>query len=285
MAKSHMTMKDLKHDALQDAGRSAFDYLRDHGAKMLAILGAVILVVLVVRVALGISQSRRAEATELINQARNAYGRAVYIQEPTERDRALETAVQDCMNVRMRFASSEAARRSYLLEGNCEMLRGNFRKALEAYEQFESRVDSHLEKAEARLAMGHAWENMYFQDRDKQDLLDSARKAYEQASQAPAGAVRRFVNWEAMLALARVHRIQGDLGKAADIYREVAEQRPYFEGEASDEADEEGRAADAAQLRESVREALAMMSFEKEAERRLEEVEARMPDEPAAAAN
>jgi len=280
MAKTHMTMKELKHDAVQDAGRSVFDYIQENSTRILTVVAGIVLVIAVVQIGMGLSARRARAASELMVKARGLYGNAIYAAEAVERDRILETAVQECMNVRVKYPSSEAARRSYLLEGNCQILRGDHEKALQAFQQFMGKARSSEERAAGHLAIGYASENLYFANRDHQDKRDAARQAYEAAAQAGPGGERSYVGWEAMLALARLHRLNGDLEKSAAIYREIAAARPYHATQAKRpdalQEFEGGRAAQSAQLRENVREVLSLASFQKTAENALEEVEAQM---------
>jgi len=279
MARTHLTRKELREDALQEAGRSAFEYFSHHRHQIittvLAILAGMALI-------FGISNylsRQKADAQQRLFDARNLYQDAAMKTDPAQRDSLLDDTIQECQALVDDHSSSPIGLEALYTKGNAQYMKGEYDTAIETFESYIQKSPTPSDKTKGRVAIAYAIENKTFDQNLGNEGLDQAREAYAKAGKhAP---VESYLKYQAMLGEGRVLTQMGRLDEAEKVYQAVEKARPFHEDEEiQNDWNLAGwgamsRMEKAETIRRMLIASKANASFENLAKEKLEEIEAR----------
>jgi hypothetical protein len=275
MARGHINRKELKEDEIQEVGIEFMEYLRTNWVRIAIWIGVIVLVWIVSQGVMGLNRASHAKAATLLSDAQGLTVQIAAMDEGDERKQMIDTVLSGCDTLHKEYASSPQSVEAIYLEGNCAFFTNEFEKALSKYDEYLKAVRTPAGKAKANLARGYAYESQYFLAPDKKELLDSAIGAYTKAQECTSDAkgAADYLKYDAMLALARLNEMKGDIAQATAIYEQVKKDRPYYEKNAA--ADEFMKGTDEqSQIRKAIRQQLAGWSFENAALSNLDKVKA-----------
>jgi len=281
---AHITRKEMKEDAFQEAGVSVYDYLSSHFHQILTVILVVVAILLAVVAFRKYSLSRTFADNAELYAAQKQCEDALQVTDATKRKDTLNAAVEACDRLYKDRPSSVAGHEALFVKGNCYSLNRDYVEALQAYEKFiqESRTDE--QKAKAKIAIGDTLCNQAFDSGDK-SLLENAKQAYAEAGKLgmlPNGK-GSYLHYQALMGTAQVQTRMGDLAGAKTVYEGIIKDRPFLDEKLTTATLENmsgwekmSRADKTVLLRKTLIESKMFGSFQKTAEQRLEEVEARM---------
>ena len=282
MAK-HVTLKELKQDAVLETGERILEYLDLHRTKILTIVLVVAALVLAARVSVSLASRRAERVSGELNKVYGQYQQTLLATEADERAEAFATLIGQCDDLIAGHASSFAGREALYIKSVCYRLQEDDEKAAAAIEEYLGRAKNKQEQAKGQLALAGIREDQFFRDRENKNLAEQAKTAYEQARQLAAekpAAGPTALAAEAMMGLARLHEQLGELDKAKELYKKLVETRAFDEDkEAQDDEEEDqpgqpSRETQAKMFRESMKRTLRQFAYKQTAEERLERLEA-----------
>ena len=281
MAKGHITRKELRKDAVQDAGRSLLAYLGAHSNQILAGALAVVVLVLGVRVGFAIAKGRRENAARMLVRARQQVITAEVTTDPAQRAELLDSAIRRCDELRSKYPSLDAGIEAFYVKGDSYFQRREFDQAISLYQNYVAQARGANDKAKGYVAIAFAYENRYFLAPTNKDLLNQAMDYYERAQKqaTSSNGKRSYLAYQALMELARLYRLKGETNKAVDTYKTIVKERPFYEAEeaketgkkaAKETSEETGRDEQVKAIRKEIREAQGRFSFESGARTALE---------------
>lgn len=283
----HISRKELRHDAVQDAGRSFLEYLEDHRNRIITGLLVVLVVIVAVRGFTAWQRGRRNEVSTLLSDALRMYNQAGQTPDPVERDNLLNAAIDRCDTLQAEFGPSANVRDSIYIEASAYLLQDNYDRAIETFQEL---VESKAPDTQARghLGMGYVYENRAFAEPSNPEWLEQARTHYEKARELaePVEGGMSYRAADAAVALARIRMQQGDLEGAAELYRTVADKRAVadVDTEAPDIAEEDttlgelSREGQITLMRREMHRVLTQFRYARTAQLRLDQIEPQIAD-------
>jgi tetratricopeptide (TPR) repeat protein len=283
---AHITRKELKEDAIQEAGVNAYDYMSSHLHQVLIGILVVLAILLAVIAAQKYSQSHTYADNAELYAAQQQYANAVNETDATKRKEDIAAAIEACDLLNKKRPNSPAGHEALLVKGNCYCLSRDYENALRTFEEYVQKSRDDEQKAKGKVAIGDTLSNQAFDAGDKgAPILEKAKQAYAEAEKLgvlPTGK-KSYLHYQAAMGSARVLTQAGDLAGAKQIYETVIKERPFYDEKLTSSTLEDmgawakaDRSAKAILLRKSLLESRAASGFEKTAERRLEEVNARL---------
>lgn len=285
MAKrSHLTRKEMKEDAIQEAGKSLLEFFSEHYHKILTLTLAVVALVLLAVAARGFLRRGAERANADLYSFQAEYGRALSVGDEQTRANMLNAVIESATTFHAKFAGKPAGREALLVKGNSEFAKRDYPAAQKTFEQFVSEAPGNEEKAQGYLGVGDTLANQAFYDNRNRDLLEKAKAAYEQAEKMailPDGK-GSYVSGEAAMGKARAMLMLGELDDARKVYEKIIQERRFYDepvqeitGKDVANWQELSRTERTRLVRQDTMKRKSFSSFQDQAERRLEEMKGR----------
>ncbi|HUT23826.1 MAG TPA: hypothetical protein VM492_05745 [Sumerlaeia bacterium] len=285
MRTGHVTRKELKTDEVAEAGRSLFEFLHDHRTRILMVAGVILAALVLFRLASGFAVGRRLDAATEVSRVREILLEATRGEEPGDRERISNSVIARCDDIIASYGSTDAALEALYIKGSAYQLLRELDEAESVFKAYLEKAQRSEDRAKGQTALGYVYEDRYFRDRGNQDWSRQAKEAYQKARELGTDLDGRlsYQACYAMMSLARLHTAMEEFDQAAEIYREIVEKRPFYGKDYQAPPDVEtldlaGKSRDEQVkiVHGNLREALAQLSFEREAKARLEEIEPRL---------
>ena len=280
MAKGHITRKELKHDAIHDAGQSMLEFFEYHRTRITTVALSVLALILVIVVSSRIVKSNRLAASQGLSNLQKQYMRVQMVGEAETRKEMLDPLVKACESFALANSGSYFGSEALYIKGNCLFVREEYEKAKAAYREYLDAAKSGEDKAKGNIALGYVYENQFFGDRDNKDLLDKALAAYEAGKNQAGGAsgVGNYYAAEAAVNIARLHEQTGNYTEAKALYEKIVAGRAFDDEETTEEEDDNAQLSQqesrAKMFRDNLKASTRQFTFKEIAERRLKFIEA-----------
>ncbi len=225
MPRVKVTKKELKQDELRTFGMNVYDYTKKHQNSLIAILAALVVILIGLKLYSYHRQTAAREANLLFTQATNNFQAGIFAEKFEDRIKKLNVCIEDCKRLINDYSSSPLALDALYLEASAAFFKSNtasdYDEAISLFNKFIDRARTPLEKAIGNVGLGYSYENKYFLSENLQ-LLPQAMRAYEQAI---ALGKDTAVGAEATLCKARLLELQRKDDQAAELYEKVKEER------------------------------------------------------------
>jgi tetratricopeptide (TPR) repeat protein len=283
---AHITRKEMKEDAIQEAGVNVYDYLSSHFHQILTMILVVLAILLAIVAVRKYSLSRTYTDNAELYAAQQQYENGLSETDAVKRKENLNAAIDACDLLYKKRPNSRAGHEALFVKGNIHCLNRNYAEALQAYETYERESSTDEQKAKGKIAIGDMLSNQAFDSggNDK-PLLEKAQQVYAEAEKLGIlpDNKKSYLHYQALMGTGRVLTQAGDLAGAKKVYERVVQERPFFDEKLTTltladmgEWEKTSRGDKAKLLRKNLMEAKAIGSFQKTAERHLEEIDARM---------
>lgn len=233
MAKQHhMSRKELREDAIQDAGVSFLHWAKENYHRVLTPALAVILLVVIALAVRSYVSGKSVKASALVFEAQDKVRVALTLTDATQRSESLDAAVVLFEKAAEDFAGTSVATEALYLKGNALALNQDFEGAVTSYRAFMKEAAEPEAAARALVGIGFALENEAFLNpAEEEDLLSEAAGFYNRAVEAASRDREKplFQAMQAKVGLARLAEHSGDLEGAIALYEEIAEERVYMD--------------------------------------------------------
>ncbi len=289
MSKGHVSLKELKQDAVHDAMEKATDFWDLYGTKITTAVLAVLVVLLIGVWWNRIADARDAAASKMYAELCRKYQQACIATTVEDRDKTADAAINLAKDLMESHGSSKAGIEALYVRGNVQSLKGSYPGAIDDYNAYLQKVSDPLDKAKAHVGMGVAYENQLFDAPTNKELLEKGKEAFSKAQkEGTVGEVATAYARQAMMGLGRLNEQSGEYAAARELYEAIVKM-PSFEEEqteldkqlaaekpetksssAKDEAREQSK-----QVRENLKAATRQFAFKKVAEERLKQLKAR----------
>jgi hypothetical protein len=289
MSKGHVSLKELKQDAVHDAVEKATDFWDLYGTKITTAVLVVLVALLIGTWWNRISDARNAAASKQYAELCRKYQQACIATSVEDRDKTADAAINLAKDLMESHGSSKAGIEALYVRGNVQSLKGAYQGAIADYDDYLQKVSDPLDKAKAHVAIGVAYENQLFDAPTNKELLEKGKEAFSKAQkEATVGEVATVYARQAMMGLGRLNEQSGDYAAAKTLYeaivklpsfddeqkeleKQLAAEKPETESSAKkDVAKEQSK-----QVRENLRESTRQFAFKKVAEERLKQLKAR----------
>lgn len=234
MAQIKITREQLEHDRFLETTDTFLIWLKKNLRLLLIVLGAGILVYSIYGYVVASQRQTIYAANDAYARAHARYLRALNDTSwgSPEREAAMSEVVTMARGVREDFAKTPMAIPAHFLEGTAWYYAGdnletaatdgprNTQKAIEVFTRYVADAKpGSFEYAKGSIALGYAYENAWFLT-EQENFLNDAMGTYRQVAEQP-GTEASFLRYEAMLALARLHELNGSDAQAITILRDV----------------------------------------------------------------
>ena len=289
MSKGHVSLKELKQDAVHDAMEKATDFWDLYGTKITTAVLVVLVALLIGTWWNRISDTRNAAASKQYAELCRKYQQACIATTAEDRDKTADAAINLAKDLMASQGSSKAGIEALYLRGNVQSLKGAYPGAIDDYRAYIEKVSDPLDKAKAYVGMGVAYENQLFDAPTNKELLEKGKEAFSKAQkEGTVGEVPTVYARQAMMGLGRLNEESGDYAAAKAVYeavvklpslddeqkeleKQLAGEKPETKASsAKDDAKEQAK-----QVRENIRESTRQFAFKKVAEERLKQLKAR----------
>lgn len=273
MAKVHVTRKDLKKDAFQEASLSFLEYWESRWQRILLWALIVVVALLAIRIGFSTVKSRRAKAANQLVEAQSLVQNTIMEAGGEQQDSQLRAAIARAEEVQGRYGTSPTGIEALYIKGNALYMRREYDQAISVYQNYVDQSKSNAAKAKGNIAIAYAKESKYFLFPEDNALCDQAMEYYERARDLAKekDGSSSYLAFQAMLGMARLAALQGDTAKAESIYRSILKDRALpdslkvAERKDGKEVDPEDREARLREIRDEIRKVRAQFSFEESA--------------------
>ena len=225
MPRVKITKKDLKKDELRTLGTKVYEYARKHQNSLIAVLAALVVILLGLKLYSYQKQSAAREANMLFTQASNNFQAGIFSAEFDKRTDKLQMCIENCKRIINDYASSPLTLNALYLQASAAFFKANtasdYDEAISLFNKYIDRARTPLEKAMGDVGLGYSYENKYFLSENLQ-LLPQAMWAYQQAIELGKDSA---IAAEATLCKARLLELQRKDDEAAELYKTVKEWR------------------------------------------------------------
>jgi tetratricopeptide (TPR) repeat protein len=289
MSKGHVSLKELKQDAVHDAVEKATDFWDLYGSKITTAVLVVLVVLLVGSWWNRYAQAQDAAASKQYAELCRKYQQACIATTVEDRDKAADAAINLAKDLMASQGSSKAGVEALYMRGNVQSLKGGYPGAIDDFKAYVQKTSDHLDKAKAYVAIGVAYENQLFDAPTNKELLEKAKEAFALAQkEGTVGETPTAYARQAMMGLGRLNEQSGDYAAAKAIYeaivklpslddeqKEIEKQLTADKPEVKASSAKDDAKEQAKQVRENIRESTRQFAFKKVAEERLKQLKAR----------